>query len=181
MINPNALDALRGRYPVGTRIRLIHMDDPYTSLKPGDEGTITGVDDLGTLQMIWDTGSTLGLIPGVDNFEIIKENPDCYTGKAVFVRKAANIDVLKHAAKSGEKSEPYIVEKIIELNDEEYNDFSYNLLQDYDFIKDNLALMRRDKDGTYHCLLVTAKGGKGGIFIESEGYTYCRYSAVLKV
>ncbi len=175
MINPNALIALREQYPVGTRIVLIHMEDPYTKLTKGDKGLVTGIDDMGTLQMLWDTGSTLGLIPGEDRFE--KELP---RGKAVFVRKAAGIEDLNEAVRQGSKAEPYVIEKQVELEAAEYKAFTENLLSEYDFVKDNLKLMHKDKNGVYHCLLVKEKNSTGGILTESEGYGYPRYTAVYK-
>lgn len=180
MINPTALKALRERYPVGTRILLIHMDDPYTSLVPGDTGTITGCDDLSTLQMIWDSGSTLGIIPSVDKFEKLEERLECPTGKAVFVRKVARLKDLKEAVRGGGKPEPFIIEKQVELEAAEYKAFSENLLSDYDFINENLELMYKDKNGVYHCLLVQAEGGGDGILTESEGFAYSRYTASYK-
>lgn len=173
MINPNALKALRERYPVGTRIVLIHMEDPYTKLTKGDKGIVTGIDDMGTLLMQWDTGSTLGLIPDEDRFE-----KELTSGKVVFVRKAAGIADLKEAVRQGGKTEPYVVEKQVELEEAEYKAFSNNLLSDYDFIKDNLKLMLRDKIGTYHCLLVKARDSSDGMLVESEGYSYPRYTAI---
>lgn len=62
---------LREQYPQGTRVRLIFMDDIYTKLKAGDQGTVEFVDDIGTIHVRWDTGSGLGLVPGVDRFEKI--------------------------------------------------------------------------------------------------------------
>lgn len=59
---------IRTMYPVGTRIELIEMDDPYTTLKPGDMGTVQGVDDAGQIMMRWDKGGSLSLIPGEDSF-----------------------------------------------------------------------------------------------------------------
>lgn len=59
---------IRTMYPVGTRIALISMDDPYTTLKPGDIGTVQGVDDMGQIMMKWDKGGSLSLIPGEDSF-----------------------------------------------------------------------------------------------------------------
>ena len=53
------------------RIRLIHMEDEYTNLTEGDEGTITGVDGIGQIMVKWDNGSTLSIIPGIDKYEII--------------------------------------------------------------------------------------------------------------
>jgi hypothetical protein len=38
---------LREQYPPGTRVELIRMDDPYAALKPGDQGTVSFVDDIG--------------------------------------------------------------------------------------------------------------------------------------
>ena len=54
----------------GRRIRLISCDDPYTQLEPGTQGIITLVDGLGTVHVAWDDGSRLGLIPGVDRWEV---------------------------------------------------------------------------------------------------------------
>lgn len=56
----------------GKRIRLLRMEDPYTKLKSGDEGTITGVDDLNQIMVKWDSGSSLSLIPNVDEYEILE-------------------------------------------------------------------------------------------------------------
>ena len=68
------LEQLRRRYPEGMRIELIRMDDPYNKkLVPGSKGTVRFVDAAGTLHMEWDCGSSLGLIPGEDDFRIIEE------------------------------------------------------------------------------------------------------------
>lgn len=63
--------AMRQQYPVGTRLELINMDDPFTHLSAGDRGTVRGVDDLGQIMMRWDNGGSLSLIPGVDEFRRI--------------------------------------------------------------------------------------------------------------
>lgn len=66
-----SVPSLRERYKNGTRIRLIHMSD--TQAPPdGTLGTVTGVDDIGTIHMSWDNGSSLGLVPEDDEFEVIK-------------------------------------------------------------------------------------------------------------
>lgn len=58
---------LRERYPVGLRVELVSMDDPYnTKLTPGCKGTVMGVDDIGTIHVRWDCGSSLGVVYGVD-------------------------------------------------------------------------------------------------------------------
>lgn len=60
--------SLRERYPVGTRIVLQRMDDPYVEIPPGTKGTVRYVDDMGQIGVTWDNGSDLALIPGVDAF-----------------------------------------------------------------------------------------------------------------
>lgn len=42
------------------------MSDPYTTLKPGDKGTVNFVDDTATVFVDWDNGSTLGVVYGED-------------------------------------------------------------------------------------------------------------------
>jgi hypothetical protein len=57
----------------GDRIRLIHTADPHTRLMRGDEGTVTSIDSLGTVHVKWDKGSSLGLIPREDSWEVIDQ------------------------------------------------------------------------------------------------------------
>ena len=62
----------RRHYPVGTKIRLLAMNDPYDPVPPGTIGTVTCVDDAGQLHMDWQNGRTLALVPGVDSFEVLE-------------------------------------------------------------------------------------------------------------
>lgn len=62
--------SLRRRFPAGTRVELIRMNDPYSRLQPGDCGTVEFVDDIGTVFCSWDRGSSLGVVYGED--EVIK-------------------------------------------------------------------------------------------------------------
>jgi hypothetical protein len=48
------------------------MNDPYSKLESGDEGTIEFEDDIGQIHISWDHGSSLALIPGVDEFIILQ-------------------------------------------------------------------------------------------------------------
>ena len=57
----------------GKRIELISTSDPYTELKPGDRGNVDFVDDMGTIHVTWDNGSTLGMVPGEDQCRFIDE------------------------------------------------------------------------------------------------------------
>ena len=65
MIRPDELKALRTRYPIGTRVELLQMDDVQAP-PVGTKGTVTGVDDTGSLLVNWDNGSGLNVIYGID-------------------------------------------------------------------------------------------------------------------
>ena len=74
MISKEALQVLRERYPKGTRVELVHMDDPYNQkLVPGCKGTVISVDSIGTIHVAWDCGSSLGVAYGEDACRKITE------------------------------------------------------------------------------------------------------------
>lgn len=58
----------------GKRIELVRTSDPYTRLRPGAQGTVVFADDLGTLFVNWDDGSSLGLVLGEDDFRFVNES-----------------------------------------------------------------------------------------------------------
>ena len=66
------ITALRERYPRGTRVELLGMDDPQAP-PTGTMGEVIGVDDAGQLLVRWETGSSLSLIPDVDSFRIVQK------------------------------------------------------------------------------------------------------------
>lgn len=88
--------------------------------------------------------------------------------KAIFERKTDSF-----------VSQECLIEKIVRLDTDEYNRFRQNMLAEYDFIRDNIDMMRCDENGVYHCLLVLGEGTADGVLIESEGYAYGRYTAFL--
>ncbi len=59
-ITEKTLNKIKEKYPEGSRIELVSMDDPYSKLKVGDKGTVKFVDDVGTVHITWDNGSSLG-------------------------------------------------------------------------------------------------------------------------
>ena len=63
---------LRERYPCGTKVELLAMDDPQAP-PPRTMGEVMGVDDAGQLLVRWATGSSLSLIPNVDSFRIVQK------------------------------------------------------------------------------------------------------------
>ena len=61
-------------YPIGCRVELTMMSDPYnTRLCPGEKGTVMHVDDIGTIHVRWDCGSSLGVVYGEDSCRRIDE------------------------------------------------------------------------------------------------------------
>lgn len=61
-IRKEELEALREKYPQGCRVELVKMDDPYREMPPGLHGTVTGVDDTGSIHIHWDNGSSLAVV-----------------------------------------------------------------------------------------------------------------------
>lgn len=64
------IERLRKEYPKGTRIKLLKMDD-IQAPPIGTKGTIVGIDDIGSILVCWDNGSSLNLIYGEDLFKVI--------------------------------------------------------------------------------------------------------------
>ena len=64
-IQQQRIEILKSQYPPGCIVELIHMDDTQAPPK-GTKGKVIQVDDAGTIHVDWDTGSTLGIVPGID-------------------------------------------------------------------------------------------------------------------
>ena len=80
-IKMNKFDIQRARvenikrmYPPGTRIELISMSDPYSPVPSGTKGTVSFVDDIGTIHPKWDNGRSLGVIVGEDEFRKLSQS-----------------------------------------------------------------------------------------------------------
>ena len=65
MISKEALQTLRERFPKGTRVELLQMDDPQAP-PIGTKGTVRGVDDIGSIMVAWDNGCGLSVVWGED-------------------------------------------------------------------------------------------------------------------
>ena len=61
---------IKETYLPGMRIRLLKMDDAQAP-PVGTEGTVCGVDDIGSVLVSWDNGSGLNVIPGEDEVSIL--------------------------------------------------------------------------------------------------------------
>lgn len=59
---------------VGDRVELLDMQDTMTTLKKGDQGIVTEIDDEEELIWVqWDNGEKLALLIEFDKFKIIKK------------------------------------------------------------------------------------------------------------
>ena len=65
-ISSRILAMLKEKFVSGTRVVLVKMNDDYSTLKEGDKGTVVMVDDIGTIHVDWDNGSSLGVVFGED-------------------------------------------------------------------------------------------------------------------
>lgn len=63
--------ALKEEYPKGRRVELISMSDEYTNIPKGTKGTVRSVDDMGTVHINWDTGSSLGAVYNEDKIKAL--------------------------------------------------------------------------------------------------------------
>ena len=72
MPNRETIERLKERYPEGIRVELISMSDTYAP-PTGTQGTVTGVDDIGSLLVHWDNGSSLNVLYGEDTVRIVNE------------------------------------------------------------------------------------------------------------
>jgi len=54
----------------GDRVEFLGSSEPdqFSPLVSGEMGTVRLVDDTGTVHIEWDSGSSLGLIPGIDRW-----------------------------------------------------------------------------------------------------------------
>lgn len=69
--NRGIVEYLQAHYTKGSRVQLDSMEDPH-SPPIGTLGTVIAVDDIGTIHVAWDTGSSLGIAYGEDHCHIVK-------------------------------------------------------------------------------------------------------------
>lgn len=100
-------EEIQNKYPKGTIIKCISMDDPRP-VPTNTIGVVEYVDDACQIHVCWNTGSGLALIPGWDEFEIVEPQSDEDCAKAIetactnnchhfiFESEEAIDDVLEH-------------------------------------------------------------------------------------
>lgn len=102
--------------------------------------------------------------------------------RALFGRKVLNLKELKEftkeAKKDGMKGTAYEVTKEIELSDEKFKQFGK------EFCKDQPWISEKDggcnEKGKLRCIRVKNIKTNKSILVDSEGYTYPRYTAIEK-
>lgn len=102
--------------------------------------------------------------------------------KALFGRKIFNSNELKEftekAKKEGSKGTECEVTKEIELSDEEFKEFAK------DFCREQPWITKEDggynENGELRCIRVKNSKSRKSILVDSEGYTYPRYTAIEK-
>ena len=89
----------------GMRVELIHMDD--TQAPPdGTRGTVIGVDDIGSVMVKWDNGSSLSLVYGVDKFWVLSTvKVTCYGKEEVWDSREEAMQYYAQAMANCEGSE----------------------------------------------------------------------------
>lgn len=71
MINGKVLERLRKMYPVGAKVELVRMDDAQAP-PVGTKGVVEFIDDIGTIHVEWENGSSLGVVYGEDLCKVIE-------------------------------------------------------------------------------------------------------------
>ncbi len=66
-----ATNLIKARYKPGMRVRLLKMND-FQAPPIGTEGTVSGVDDIGSVLVTWDNGCGLNVLLIEDEIEIIE-------------------------------------------------------------------------------------------------------------
>lgn len=69
------VEMLRKQYPNGTRVELLEMNDQQAP-PIGTLGTVNGVDDIGSIMVRWDNGSSLSVVYGEDSVRIVSDAHD---------------------------------------------------------------------------------------------------------
>lgn len=147
--------ASNGKELTGKRIRMIEMPDDPDPIKPGEEGEITGVDDLGQIMVKWDNGRTLSLIPEIDKYEIIEKSANGKKVKGKFKKaKPFSVRTVIDGKDKSKSFDTYEKAKKEFSNQVFLNDFSF------DSSKDDWASDPNNQDNWIEIVKNTTTKGK---------------------
>ena len=125
--NRDTVEQIKKKYPPGTRIELISMNDPYCPVPPGTRGTVQTVDDAGTIHPKFDNGRTLGIIVGEDEFKVLNTvTTVCYGQEQVWDSRKEAADFFLEGIAAAEGSEC-----------ERYTNIYVKLISGYDYCTDS--------------------------------------------
>lgn len=100
--------------------------------------------------------------------------------KGYFARKPETMEDLERAKGWGEAQEIRVVAEVT-LAKKEYDRFREDLMEDHGFISQHTQ-KTGVKDGQFLCILVRKAGTKHtAIAVESDGYDYARYAALVRI
>lgn len=110
------LESLRREYPIGARVVLEKMDDEQAP-PIGTKGTVTGVDDIGSIMVKWDNGSSLNVAYGEDICKKLNYvKTICYGTERTFDDRQEAVDFYENCVMNSEGSErDRYVEILIDL------------------------------------------------------------------
>lgn len=97
-------------------------------------------------------------------------------GTAYFVKRPRTQEELV-SVHSLEDEHPYEVIKKITLGSMDYENFSFDMLADRQFIEDNACLC--EEGDVFKCLLICRRGGNDGILVVPERISYVKWAAYL--
>lgn len=101
-----------------------------------------------------------------------------------FIRKPVDLDeVVAETARFkryGYEPEPIKVVGRVTLSDAEFKAFQSDLISDYDFFKP-LTNKCGIVNGIRKCIIVSNKSKTVKLAVESEGYNYARYVAIIEI
>ncbi|MFC0475713.1 DUF6329 domain-containing protein [Robertmurraya beringensis] len=100
--------------------------------------------------------------------------------KALFGRKISNLvelkEITEEAMKQGQRGQTYIVTKEVELEDNDFHNFAKDFFNDQPWITEEDGGMNSNREA--RCIRVINKETCETVLVNSEGYSYPRYTAI---
>ena len=93
---PEQVEQVRRQYPKGARVELVWMDDPQAP-PLGTRGTCLGVDDIGSVLVVWDNGSHLNAAFGEDIVRLLPRMSDTVKEQILAIRDTGLTNMLDTA------------------------------------------------------------------------------------
>ena len=101
----NIIESLKEQFPIGSRVELIKMDDKQAP-PIGTRGTVKGVEDIGSIMVAWDNGSSLNVIYGEDECRVLDVvKTICYGKERIWDKKEEAIEFFVDCMLNSEGSE----------------------------------------------------------------------------